>query len=81
MPSRSICIGNVKMTPPSTREAPWIFPTLSQATEFSRIAFRMVWAVIPGDRRLYEAYPGGRCVAYTPEVRDKWAARKRRKLI
>lgn len=74
-----IYIGNVKMTPRSTREAPWLFNSLDDAQLFSRISSRIVWAVRSDDLNIYRFYPGGRGEAYPAEVREKWAARGSKK--
>jgi hypothetical protein len=75
-----IHIGCVKMTPPSTRESPWLFVTLHDAREFSLISGRELWAVIRFDPSLYHVWPGGRAEVYPAEVREKWAARRPKNL-
>jgi hypothetical protein len=70
-----ICIGNVKMTPISSRREPWIFSRITDARDFSILSCRAIWASIPGDPRLHHIWPGGRHEVYPPEVRVKWEAR------
>lgn len=59
-----ISISCVKMTPKCSREAPWMFATRSQASEFSRIADRVIWAEVPDDSSVYKIWPGGRIEKY-----------------
>lgn len=79
-----IYIGNVKMTPRSTREDPWRFKSLDEAIAFSRISFKTVWAFVdkcdedehPG--RTFRIYPGGRVEDWTEALK---ATKKRRKSL
>jgi hypothetical protein len=67
--TRGLYIGNVKMSPRSTREAPWMFARLSDAREFALISFRYVWAVVPEKPdTVYRVWPGGRVEEYFPTM-------------
>lgn len=58
-----IYIGNVKMTPRSTREAPYLFKNLLDAREFSRVSGQAIWAGLVGSTDhmySFRIFPGGR---------------------
>ena len=55
-----IYIANVRIEPQSSLEELWQFTNLNDAREFSRISYRMLYAAIPGDPKIYKIYPGGR---------------------
>jgi hypothetical protein len=74
-----IYIGNVRMRPAGTRSDPWLFKTIAEARVFSAISEHHFWAVVMKDSALYRIYPGGRTEAYPAEIREKWAAKKRKK--
>jgi hypothetical protein len=68
-----ISIGNVRLTPPSTREDPYLFEDLVDAAVLSRITGSEIWAICSFDSNLYRIYPGGRTESYPSAVREKWA--------
>jgi hypothetical protein len=55
-----IAIGNVRITPASTREDPYLFEDLVDAAAFSRMTGCVIWAICSFDPNLYQVFPGGR---------------------
>lgn len=74
-----IYIGNVRMRPAGFRSDPWLFKTLRDAQVFSTISEHYFWAVVMKDPSLYRIWPGGRTEVYPAEIREKWAAKNRKK--
>jgi hypothetical protein len=71
-----IYIGNVKMTPLSTREAPYLFKDLNDAREFSRISGRVIWAGLVGSTDhmySFRIYPGGRSEQWPKKRQNRMA--------
>lgn len=68
-----IYIGNVQMTPPSTREAPYLFGRLQEARVFAAITGHAVYAMTPDDSSaVYRIWPGGRLELYdAPPAEEK----------
>jgi len=76
-----IYIGNVKMTPLSSREDPYRFDNLVDAAAFSRITNSIVWCCIGPEPDLFRVHPGGRIEDWTrwldtPQAKARLARKK-----
>jgi hypothetical protein len=76
-----IYIGNVRLTPLSSREDPYRFENLTDALEFTRILRSWVWCCIGPEPDLFRVYPGGRIEDWTiwlgtPQAKARLARKK-----